>query len=69
MRFWTGASVSPINPSLSSHPTTLQFALDIPAGLFQILYRVAFQISAPDVFHGVAKVEAHVFGDLDAFHT
>jgi hypothetical protein len=42
------------------------FALDVPERFFEVLLgAVVLEVGAPDVFDGVAEVEAHVFGDLD----
>jgi hypothetical protein len=47
----------------------LNFSVDIPPGLLEILDGVVFQVCTPDVLDGVAKTKAHVLGDLDALDT
>ena len=42
------------------------FSGDIPRCFFKVLDGIAFQICAPNVFHCIAKIEAHMLGDLDA---
>jgi hypothetical protein len=47
----------------------LNFSVNIPPGLLEILDGVVFQVCTPDVLDGVAKTKAHVLGDLDALDT
>ena len=47
----------------------LNFSVDIPPGLLEILDGVVFQVCTPDVLDGVAETKAHVLGDLDALDT
>ena len=42
------------------------FSGDIPRCFFKVLDGIAFQISAPNIFHCIAKIEAHMLGDLYA---
>src|SRR5574338_40571 len=53
--------------SLSRTLPAFNLALEIPDRLHKIL-SAAFQIRAPDIFHGVAETEIHVLGDLNALH-
>jgi hypothetical protein len=46
------------------HP--LDFSVDIPSSLLQVLDLAVFFSGSPDVFDGVATVEVEMLGDLDA---
>lgn len=43
--------------------STFDFSRQIPPCLFQILDSISLLTSPPDVFHSIAKAEAHVLSD------
>lgn len=47
---------------------TLDFSVEIPAGLAEVFECVSLLPGAPDVFHGVTQTEVHVLRNCDAFH-
>jgi hypothetical protein len=46
----------------------VDFALDVPNGLAQVLHGVAFLPCAPQVFDGIPDAEIMVLSNLDAFY-
>jgi hypothetical protein len=47
--------------------TSLNLSIQIPACFLKVLHP-GFEIRSPNVFDGVAEIEAHVLGNLNAFH-
>jgi hypothetical protein len=46
---------------------SLDFPVQIPTCFLKVLHP-GFEIRSPNVFDGVAKIEAHMLGDLDALN-
>jgi hypothetical protein len=46
---------------------SLNLSIQIPACFLKVLHP-GFEIRSPNVFDGVAKIEAHMLGDLDALN-
>jgi hypothetical protein len=47
--------------------TSLNLSIQIPTRFLKVLHP-GFEIRSPNVFDGVAKIEAHMLGDLDALN-
>jgi hypothetical protein len=47
--------------------TSLNLSIQIPTRFFKVLHP-GFEIRSPNVFDGVAKIEAHVLGNLNALN-
>ena len=58
----------PLGAPLIGLLESLDFSVDVPGCFGEVFDCVAFGSCSPDVFDGVAEVEAHVFGYLDAFY-
>jgi hypothetical protein len=45
----------------------VDFSDEKPLGFAKVLDVIVLFTGTPDIFHGIAEVEVHVFGDLDTF--
>jgi len=52
--------------SFGNAPSSGNFVVNAEDCLAQVFNSIFFQVTAPDVFHGISKIESHVASNFDA---